>query len=104
MRNRHRGALNKSVMLGHASQTSWPMQNMHDKSQNLPDPDIFTFDRHKRIPIQRSALASRDQTGAVGVREANHDARPISNVKVSGSGSASDMLFLHDAKGLAWKL
>ncbi len=44
MRNRHREALKRSVMLGHASQTSWPMQTMHDKSQNLPDPDIFTFD------------------------------------------------------------
>ncbi len=32
-------------MLGHASQASWVMENMHDKSQNLPDPDIFAFDR-----------------------------------------------------------
>ncbi len=44
MRNRYHKALKKSVMLGHASQTSWPMQNVHDKSQNLPDPDIFASD------------------------------------------------------------
>ncbi|CAD7944527.1 unnamed protein product [Amoebophrya sp. A120] len=44
MRNRHPEALKKSLMLGHASQISWLMPNLHDKSQNLPDPDIFTFD------------------------------------------------------------
>ncbi len=36
----------QSVMLGHASQTSWAIQNMHDKPGNLPDPDIFTFDTY----------------------------------------------------------
>ncbi len=44
MRYRHQEALTKSVMLGHASQTSGVMQNVHDKPGNLPDPDIFTFD------------------------------------------------------------
>ncbi|CAD7937009.1 unnamed protein product, partial [Amoebophrya sp. A120] len=44
MRSRHQEARSKSVMRGRALQTSWVMQNMHDKSQNLPDPDIFTFD------------------------------------------------------------
>ncbi len=44
MRNRHQEALKKSVMLGHASQTSGLIQNVHDKCQNLPDPDTFTFD------------------------------------------------------------
>ncbi len=44
MRNRHQEPLEKSVMLRHASQTSWLMQNVHDKFQNLPDPGIFAFD------------------------------------------------------------
>ncbi len=44
MRKRHRESLKKPVMLGHASQTLWPMQAVHDTSQNLPDPDIFAFD------------------------------------------------------------
>ncbi len=44
MRNRHQEALKKSAMLGHASQTSGLMQNVHDKCLNLPDPDIFTVD------------------------------------------------------------
>ncbi len=44
MRCRHQEALTKSVMLGHASQTSDVMQNVHDKPGNLPDPDIFAFD------------------------------------------------------------
>ncbi len=41
MRNRHQEALKKYLMPWHASQTSWLMQNEHDKFQNLPDPDIF---------------------------------------------------------------
>ncbi|CAD7953442.1 unnamed protein product [Amoebophrya sp. A120] len=45
MRNRHQESLKKAGMLGHASQTSWLRQNVHDKSQNLADPeDIFAFD------------------------------------------------------------
>ncbi len=43
MRNRHQESLSKPVTLGHASQTSWRTQTVHDKSQNLPDPDIFPF-------------------------------------------------------------
>ncbi len=47
MRNRHQDARKTSVMLGHASQTSWLMQNVRHKSQNLPDADTFTLDiRH----------------------------------------------------------
>ncbi len=46
MRNRYREALKKSVMLGHASQTSPPMKNVHDKFQNLPDPDTFAIHKH----------------------------------------------------------
>ncbi len=34
----------RSVMLRHAPQTSWVMQNVHDKRRALPDPDIFAFD------------------------------------------------------------
>ncbi len=26
------------------------MENMHDKSRNLPDPDIFTFDKAEAVP------------------------------------------------------
>ncbi len=44
MQYRHQEALTKSVMLGHASQTSGVVQNVHDKPGNLSDPDIFTFD------------------------------------------------------------
>ncbi len=44
MRNRHQEPLENSVMLRHASQTSWLMQNVRDKYQNLPDPDTFAFD------------------------------------------------------------
>ncbi|CAD7956970.1 unnamed protein product, partial [Amoebophrya sp. A120] len=43
MRSSHQEASAKSVMRGRALQTSWVMQNMHDISQNLPDPDTFTF-------------------------------------------------------------
>ncbi len=54
MRSRHQQALKKSVMLGHTGQTSWVMQNVHDRSQNLPDPDIFAVDREgleaNRVP------------------------------------------------------
>ncbi len=44
MRKRHGKDLTESVMLGHASQTSHVMQNVHDKPGNLPDPDIFAVD------------------------------------------------------------
>ncbi len=52
MRNKHQEALKKSVVLGYASQTSWLMQNVHDKCQNLPDPDICTFDRQGQRDIR----------------------------------------------------
>ncbi len=47
MQNRHQEAFQKSVMLSHALQASWAMQNMHDKPGNLPDPDTFAFDTKK---------------------------------------------------------
>ncbi len=46
MRKRHEESLKKPVMLEHASQTSRPMQNVHDRSQNPPDPDIFAIDTY----------------------------------------------------------
>ncbi len=44
MQDRHSRDLTDSVMLGPASQTSWVMENLHDKFNTLPDPDSFTFD------------------------------------------------------------
>ncbi len=45
MRARNEKDLAGSVMLCPARQTSWVkvMENLHDKSPNLPDPDIFAF-------------------------------------------------------------
>ncbi|CAD7931793.1 unnamed protein product [Amoebophrya sp. A120] len=60
MRNRHQDALKTSVMLGHASQTSRLMQNVHHKYQNLPDPDIFAFDM-QLLPELRQQLESQEQ-------------------------------------------
>ncbi len=41
--------LTESVMLGAALQTTWIMENLHDKSRNyLPDPDIVAFDKERR--------------------------------------------------------
>ncbi len=53
MRNRHQDALKKSVLLGYGVQTSWLTQNVHDKCQNLPDPDIFTVDTRSKEAITR---------------------------------------------------
>ncbi len=62
MRYRHPEALTKSVMLGHASQTSEVMQSVHDKPGNLPDPDIFTFDMLRRQPgAQVQILPGREE-------------------------------------------
>ncbi len=55
MRYRHQEALTKSVMLGHASQTSGVMQNVHDKPGNLPDPDIFTVDTCSGVTISNGS-------------------------------------------------
>ncbi len=43
MQDRHDSDLIESVMLGTPLQIIWVMQNMHDKFQNLPDPDIFAI-------------------------------------------------------------
>ncbi|CAD7923467.1 unnamed protein product [Amoebophrya sp. A120] len=48
MRDRHHEACSKPVMLLPASDATCVIRNMHDKSQNFPDPDIFTFDRSRR--------------------------------------------------------
>ncbi len=53
MRYRHQEAVVKSVMLGHASQTSGVMQNVHDKPCILPDPDTFALDALSREPNER---------------------------------------------------
>ncbi|CAD7923374.1 unnamed protein product [Amoebophrya sp. A120] len=45
MRNSHEEGLAKSVMLLCAFQTVCVVRGMHDKSRNLPDPDIFAFDK-----------------------------------------------------------
>ncbi len=51
----------ESVMLGHASQTSHVMQNVHDKPGNLPDPDIFAVDMAK---AQKEKILANAHTGA----------------------------------------
>ncbi len=52
MQERHDRDLKESVMLeGLAFQTSWLMQNVHDKSENLPDPDPFTFDSGLHLSV-----------------------------------------------------
>ncbi len=45
MQDRHHITLTESVMLCPTYQTSYVMENLHDKSGFLPDPDIFTVDR-----------------------------------------------------------
>ncbi len=44
MHNGHHQGAAEPVMLGPAFQTLWSLEKLHDKSRNLPDPDIFTFD------------------------------------------------------------
>ncbi len=44
MQNRHHKGAADPVMLGPAFQTWWSLEKLHDKSRNLPDPDIFTLD------------------------------------------------------------
>ncbi len=61
MRNRHQEALKKSVMLGHASQASGLMQNVHDKCQNLSDPDIFAVDRTVSAAVFPLAVLSESR-------------------------------------------
>ncbi len=59
-------------MLGHASQTSGLMQNVHDKCLNLPDPDIFTVDTAElRTVCFRGAVAEEFAEG--GVRDSRAD-------------------------------
>ncbi len=60
MRNRHQEALSKSVTLGHASQTSGVMQNVHDKPGILPDPDTFAFDTTASSATFRTGRSSTD--------------------------------------------
>ncbi len=45
MHNRHRQGAAEPVMLGPAFQTWRSLEKLHDKSRNLPDPDIFAFDK-----------------------------------------------------------
>ncbi|CAD7961456.1 unnamed protein product [Amoebophrya sp. A120] len=47
MQNKHDRirTLTESVMLCPAYQTSWIIENLHDKPSTLPDPDIYAFDR-----------------------------------------------------------
>ncbi len=47
MQERHDRTLAESVMLCPTCQTSWVMENLHDKSSILPDPDIFAI--HKAV-------------------------------------------------------
>ncbi|CAD7953603.1 unnamed protein product [Amoebophrya sp. A120] len=47
------------MQLAHTSHISWIMQNVHDKSSNLPDPDIFPLD----IPSRSTNLSSTAATG-----------------------------------------
>ncbi len=54
-----RRSWNKSVMLPHTSHASWVMQNVHEKSSNLPDPDIFAFDTRPRWSKACSHFCSR---------------------------------------------
>ncbi len=44
MQGTHWKGFAESIMLCPTYQTSWVMENLHDKSGNLPDPDIFTVD------------------------------------------------------------
>ncbi len=62
MGNRHQEALRKSVTLEHASQKSRLMQNVHDKSQNLPDLDIFAVDK----PVAKTTTGGGNKDGAPG--------------------------------------
>ncbi len=66
MRYRHQEALATSVMLGHASQTSGAMQNVHDKPCiHLPHPDIFAFDRQ---PLYSKGFSVRKQVRFLNAR------------------------------------
>ncbi len=44
--------LTESVMLCPTYQTSWVMENLHDKSGTLPDPDTFTVDIPNRYTTE----------------------------------------------------
>ncbi len=44
MQNKHHKGAAYPVMLGPAFQTWRSLEKLHDKSQNIPDPDIFAFD------------------------------------------------------------
>ena len=49
MQERHEKGRTESVTLGPACQTSWFIENLHHKSCNLPDPDIFSSKDHTLI-------------------------------------------------------
>ncbi len=70
MLSRHQDALKKSVMLGHASVTSWLMQNVHDKLRLFQTQTYLHFIRHDQSSIRAN--------------EQNSDT--ISNANMSGSG------------------
>ncbi len=55
MQDRHDSDLTEPVMLGPPVQIVWVMENLHDKSSKVPDPDTFTFDRRPPKPGTFSA-------------------------------------------------
>ncbi len=46
MQDRHDSDLTESVMLDLPLQIIWVMENLHDKSSKVPDPDIFAIHRY----------------------------------------------------------
>ncbi len=49
MQNRRHRTITESVMLCPTCQTSWVMENLHDKSGTLQGPDIFAVDMVSRV-------------------------------------------------------
>ncbi len=107
MRNTHQEALKKSVLLGYASQTSWLMQNVHDKCQNLPDPGIFTVDisdvlcmSQTKYHVGETAFLSYNLPRSAFLSSQNLTTRTSSNPKATTTtagttGSATKYLTLY---------
>ncbi len=87
MRNRHQKAFQRSVMLSHALQPSWVMQNMHDKPVNLPDPDIFAIHIDK-VLAKGGDLDTLVQDPRTYISESHWDGRTgklVQDSRITGS-------------------
>ncbi len=90
MQDRHDSTRTESVMLCPTYQTSWVMENLHDKSGILPDPDIFAVDNHCSCFI------------SVLVKQGWQSATALEGSNFSPSSSSSSLLPSPFSPALPW--